>query len=146
MAVQDISGLKRQNTHAHTYGILNRRFIKWATNGFPDEDDLRMWHIPAGAVIHEVTMVIADPEGSTGTIDVGYIDEDDSGNVDRDYFLDGISFNPAAGTTTRSITNTQHEPLKVTEPNVYLTATARTVVNAAMEIHFHVTYTYEGNL
>ena len=143
MATLEISGLKRQNTHAHTYGILNRRFIKWATSAFVSGDHIKLWRIPAGAEVHEVTMVVAAAE-SAGTIDVGFINDD--GTNDTDFFIDGVSMASAVGTTTRSITDTQHEPLKVTEPNVFLAATPQAVVNDSLELHFHVTYTYEGNL
>ena len=146
MATKNIAGLRRQNTHAHTYGILNRRFIKWDVSAVAADDDYRLWQIPRGAKVFEVEAVLQDPKGSAGTVDVGYRDDAEGGVTDLDHFIGGFSVNGAVGTSARSITDTAHEPYVCDGDEVFLTIQAKAAIAAKTVVHLYVSYEFEGNL
>ena len=102
--------------------------------------------IPRGTLVHSLDMVVHTAPGQAATMRLGTRQRDSAGDTgewtdDDDYFVGDTAVN------ARKRVACIFAPLKVDEPNVFLTARVDGAsISSATAITFIIGYVYEGNL
>ena len=141
MAIQEISGLRNQSPMSAEFGNDAIAIVEWETSSFPQNDLLRVFRIPRGAVIYSVEMCVTDASDASVTAKIGYnaIEADD----DDDYFMSAQALSAVGIFESRNVN--KHKPLRFNQREVYLSAIIEgAAITQATKVTFYIHYEWKG--
>ena len=145
MADQNTPGLNFVRIHTDSNGNLYYADAKFGAAEAVLNDDYFIMPLPIGMKIINVTSIVTVvTTTASATFDVG-TKQQGAGDWTDDLsaFTNVKSLRALAAHS--SLIDEDHAPVRITEPNVYLTFTPKGASPAvAFEVYFEVTYVYEG--
>lgn len=143
MALKNHPALHLQKMHAHAYGDVVHKHLKWESSAETADDTIKLLPLQPGMRIDSVIAYITDVEGSATTADVGYLDPADTDGdgddgSDQDFWHDGIDLN----TVGRHVST--RPPWHVTKKGMYLTITPKAPIEAETKMEFVLEYVFVG--